>query len=170
MKRIGLISDTHGTFDDTLRGFLADVDEIWHAGDIGSLELADRIAAFKPLRAVCGNTDGGTMRRVWPTVDYFRCEEATVLMTHIGGYPRRYDPRILQRIQSARPAIFVAGHSHILRVMYDPVYGLLHLNPGGAGNYGIHKVRTALRFVVDGADIRDMEIGEWPRSSELLRG
>ena len=88
MKRIGLISDTHGTFDDTLRGFLTDVDEIWHAGDIGSLELADRIAAFKPLRAVCGNTDGGTMRRVWPLVDFFRCEEATVLMTHIGGYPR----------------------------------------------------------------------------------
>ena len=103
MKRIGLISDTHGTFDDTLRGFLTDVDEIWHAGDIGSLELADRIAAFKPLRAVCGNTDGGTMRRVWPLVDFFRCEEATVLMTHIGGYPRRYDPRILPRIRSARP-------------------------------------------------------------------
>ena len=115
MKRIGLISDTHGTFDDTLRGFLTDVDEIWHAGDIGSLELADRIAAFKPLRAVCGNTDGGTMRRVWPLVDFFRCEEATVLMTHIGGYPRHYDPRILPRIRSARPTLFVAGHSHILR-------------------------------------------------------
>ena len=150
MKRIGLISDTHGTFDDTLRGFLTDVDEIWHAGDIGSLELADRIAAFKPLRAVCGNTDGGTMRRVWPLVDFFRCEEATVLMTHI---------------RSARPTLFVAGHSHILRIIYDPVYRLLHLNPGGAGNYGIHKVRTALRFVVDGAEVRDMEIGEWPRST-----
>ena len=138
MKRIGLISDTHGTFDDTLRGFLTDVDEIWHAGDIGSLELADRIAAFKPLRAVCGYTDGGTMRRVWPLVDFFRCEEATVLMTHIGGYPRHYDPRILPRIRSARPTLFVAGHSHILRIIYDPVYRLLHLNPGGAGNYGIH--------------------------------
>ena len=165
MKRIGLISDTHGTFDDTLRGFLTDVDEIWHAGDIGSLELADRIAAFKPLRAVCGNTDGGTMRRVWPLVDFFRCEEATVLMTHIGGYPRHYDPRILPRIRSARPTLFVAGHSHILRIIYDPVYRLLHLNPGGAGNSGIHKVRTALRFVVDGAEVRDMEIGEWPRST-----
>ena len=165
MKRIGLISDTHGTFDDTLRGFLTDVDEIWHAGDIGSLELADRIAAFKPLRAVCGNTDGGTMRCVWPLVDFFRCEEATVLMTHVGGYPRRYDPRILPRIRSARPTLFVAGHSHILRIIYDPVYRLLHLNPGGAGNYGIHKVRTALRFVVDGAEVRDMEIGEWPRST-----
>ena len=120
MKRIGLISDTHGTFDDTLRGFLTDVDEIWHAGDIGSLELADRIAAFKPL---------------------------------------------LPRIRSARPTLFVAGHSHILRIIYDPVYRLLHLNPGGAGNYGIHKVRTALRFVVDGAEVRDMEIGEWPRST-----
>ena len=154
MKRIGLISDTHGTFDDTLQHFLADVDEIWHAGDIGSLELSDRIAAFKPLRAVCGNTDGGVMRRVWPLVDFFRCEEATVLMTHIGGYPRHYDPRILQRLQSARPTLFIAGHSHILRIMYDPVYQLLHLNPGGAGNYGIHKVRTALRFVVDGYRLR----------------
>ena len=105
------------------------------------------------------------MRRVWPLVDFFRCEEATVLMTHIGGYPRRYDPRILPRIRSARPTRFVAGHSHILRIIYDPVYRLLHLNPGGAGNYGIHKVRTALRFVVDGAEVRDMEIGEWPRST-----
>ena len=163
MKRIGLISDTHGTFDQTLKTFLKDVDEIWHAGDIGSPEVADRIAAFKPLRAVCGNTDGGTMRRVWPLVDFFRCEEATVLMTHIGGYPRHYTPQAVARIQSLRPKIFIAGHSHILKVIYDPVYDLLHLNPGAAGCYGFHKVRSALRFTIDGTDIRDMEIGEWPR-------
>ena len=165
MKRIGIISDTHGTFDDTLREFLRDVDEIWHAGDIGSLEVSDRIAAFKPLRAVAGNIDDALTRRIYSDFNVFDCEGVRVLMTHIGGYPRRYDPRILPRIRSARPTLFVAGHSHILRIIYDPVYRLLHLNPGGAGNYGIHKVRTALRFVVDGAEVRDMEIGEWPRST-----
>lgn len=163
MKRIGIISDTHGTFDARLRHFLADVDEIWHAGDIGSLELADEIAAFKPLRAVWGNIDGGMMRRVYRQTEFFRVEQVPVLMTHIGGYPRHYAPGIAQLIQELRPRIFVAGHSHILRVMADPVYDLLHINPGAAGIYGFHKVRTAVRFTVDGADIRDMEVGEWPR-------
>lgn len=163
MKKIGIISDTHGCFDQTLRDFLSEVDEIWHAGDIGSLELADRIAAFKPLRAVSGNIDGGMTRRVYPDVLAFRCEEVQVLMTHIGGYPRHYTPQAVARIQSLRPKIFIAGHSHILKVIYDPVYDLLHLNPGAAGCYGFHKVRSALRFTIDGTDIRDMEIGEWPR-------
>ena len=163
MKRIGIISDTHGTFDDRLREFLRDVDEIWHAGDIGSLELADRIAAFKPLRAVYGNIDGGMTRRVYSDFLSFRCEEVDVLMTHIGGYPRRYDPRAVARIQSVRPKLFIAGHSHLLRVMYDRIYDLLFVNPGAAGEYGFHRVRTAVRLVVDGADLRDMEVGEWPR-------
>ena len=145
MKRIGIISDTHGTFDDTLREFLKDVDEIWHAGDIGSIELADRIAAFKPLQA-------------------FECERVQVLMTHIGGYPRHYDPRAVQKIQSVHPKLFIAGHSHILKVIYDPVYDLLHVNPGAAGEFGFHKVRTAVRLTIDGAEMRDMEVGEWPRS------
>ena len=163
MKRIGIISDTHGTFDDTLRRFLDQVDEIWHAGDIGSLELADEIAAFRPLHAVCGNVDGGLTRRVYHEFEYFKTEDVTVLMTHIGGWPRHYQPAAVQRIAQLRPRIFVAGHSHILRVMNDPVYGLLHINPGAAGTYGFHKVRTAVRMTVDGADIRDMEIGEWSR-------
>ncbi len=163
MKRIGIISDTHGTFDEPLRNFLRDVDEIWHAGDIGSLDLADEIAAFKPLRAVWGNIDGGMARRVYDEFAYFRCEEVTVLMTHIGGYPRRYAPRALQRIQSARPKLFIAGHSHILKVQFDPVYQLLAVNPGAAGLYGFHKVRTAIRLTIDGADMRDMEILELPR-------
>jgi len=164
MKRIGIISDTHGTFDETLRVFLRDVDEIWHAGDIGSLELADEIAAFKPLRAVSGNIDGGMTRRVYPSFLSFECEGVRVLMTHIGGYPRRYDPLAVERIQAIRPRIFVSGHSHILRIMNDPVYNLLHINPGAAGELGFHKVRTAVRFVVDGTDLRDMEVGEWPRN------
>jgi len=163
MKRIGIISDTHSTFDEVLRGFLKDVDEIWHAGDIGSLETADAIAAFKPLRAVAGNIDGGMTRRIYPPVLSFRCEGVEVLMTHIGGYPRHYDPRIVARIQALRPRLFIAGHSHILRVMHDPIYDLLHVNPGAAGEYGFHKVRTAVRLVVDGTELRDMEVGEWPR-------
>ena len=163
MKRIGVISDTHNCFDEPLREFLKDVDEIWHAGDFGSRELADEIAAFKPLRGVWGNIDGGIARRVYDEIAYFRCEEVTVLMTHIGGYPRRYSPRALQKIQSARPKLFIAGHSHILKVQYDPVYDLLAVNPGAAGMYGFHKVRTALRLTIDGADMRDMEILELPR-------
>ncbi len=163
MKRIGILSDTHGTFDEPLRTFFADVDEIWHAGDLGSLELADAIAAFKPLRAVCGNIDGGMTRRVYPDFLSFRCERVEVLMTHIGGYPRRYDPRAVAKIQALKPKLFIAGHSHILKVVYDPVYDLLHVNPGAAGEFGFHKVRTAVRLVVDGAELRDMEVGEWPR-------
>lgn len=163
MKKIGIISDTHGTFDDTLREFLKDVDEIWHAGDIGSLELADRIAVFKPLRAVAGNIDDGITRRVYPLFSVFDCEGVKVLMTHIGGYPRHYDPRAVERIQTVRPKLFIAGHSHILKVVYDPVYDLLHINPGAAGQYGFHKVRTAVRFTVDGTDMREMEVGEWRR-------
>ncbi|MEG2366276.1 MAG: metallophosphoesterase family protein [Alistipes sp.] len=163
MKRIGILSDTHGTFDEPLREFLRDVDEIWHAGDIGSLELADEIAAFKPLTAVFGNIDGDLVRRVYPDFATFRCEEVSVLMTHIGGYPRRYDPRAVQRIQALHPKLFIAGHSHILKVVYDPVYDLLHINPGAAGNYGLHKVRTAVRLTVDGSNMRDLEVGEWQR-------
>lgn len=163
MKRIGVISDTHGTFDEALRIFLKDVDEIWHAGDIGSLELADEIAAFKPLRAVYGNIDGGMTRRAYDEFEYFKVEDVSVLMTHIGGYPRHYSLQALRKIQAAHPKIFVAGHSHILKIIYDPVYQLLHINPGAAGCYGFHKVRTAVRFTIDGEQIRDMEIGEWER-------
>ena len=161
MKRIGIISDTHSTFDEPLRKFLAEVDEIWHAGDIGSVELADEIAAFKPLRAVYGNIDGGVARRIYPQFASFRCEGVQVLMTHIGGYPRHYYPKALQHIHGARPKIFIAGHSHILKVIYDPVYDLLFINPGAAGIYGIHRVRTAVRFDLEAGEIRNMEIGEW---------
>ena len=163
MVKVGVISDTHGTFDEPLREFLCDVDEVWHAGDIGSIELADTITAFKPLRAVYGNIDGGITRRAYNDFAYFRVEECDVLMTHIGGYPRRYDPRAVAKIQACRPKIFVAGHSHILKIIYDPIYNLLHINPGAAGEYGPHKVRTAVRFEIDGTEIRNMEIWEWPR-------
>lgn len=163
MKRIGILSDTHGTFDDTLRRFFDGVDELWHAGDIGSPELADEISAFRPLRAVYGNIDGGATRLMFGAFASFCCEGVSVLMTHIGGYPRRYDPRALEKIRSVRPGLFIAGHSHILRVMYDPVYEMLHINPGAAGCYGFHHVRTAVRLTVDGDAMRDLEVGEWPR-------
>ncbi|MDR2885399.1 MAG: metallophosphatase family protein [Rikenellaceae bacterium] len=163
MKTIGIISDTHGVFDDTLRTFLNEVDEIWHAGDIGSIEIADQIAAFRPLRAVHGNIDGGTTRVAWPRWATFMCEDVKVLMTHIGGYPGHYAEGVMSQILQTRPQIFVTGHSHILRVGYDKKYNLLHVNPGAAGISGFHNVRTAIRLVIDGRDIKDMEVGEWPR-------
>lgn len=163
MRRIGIISDTHSTFDDTLRLFLQDVDEIWHAGDIGSAAIADEIAAFKPLKAVYGNIDDTAVRCRFNEFAYFRCEDVDVLMTHIGGYPRHYAPKALAKIQSARPKLFIAGHSHILKVIYDPIYDMLHINPGAAGCYGFHNVRTAIRFTIDGSEMRDMEIGNWER-------
>lgn len=163
MKRIGILSDTHGLFDAPLRNFFADVDELWHAGDIGSIELADRIAAFKPLHAVYGNIDDRTTRLAWPETDRFACEKLSVLMTHVGGYPGRYVPPFLRAIEQYRPNLIVTGHSHILKVIYDHRHDALHINPGAAGKYGFHKVRTAVRLVIDGRDIRDLEVGEWPK-------
>ncbi len=163
MKRIGIISDTHGTFDETLRHFLRDVDEIWHAGDIGTLALADEIAAYKPMRAVWGNIDGGDVRRALNQLEVFECEGARVLMTHIGGYPKRYRPEMIEHIMRHHPTLVIAGHSHILKVLYDQTYSHLHINPGGAGNYGIHKVRTAIRFIIDNGKFTDLEVGEWGR-------
>ena len=162
MKKIGLISDTHGTFDDPLRRFLTDVDEVWHAGDFGGLETADCIAAFKPLRGVYGNVDGGVIRRVYPAWQSFVCEGVPVLMTHIGGYPGHYAPGVTERLHHEQPQLFISGHSHILKVIYDKKNELLHLNPGAAGIRGFHRVRTALRFVLREGRIEDLEVGEWP--------
>ncbi|MFI3282611.1 MAG: metallophosphoesterase family protein [Rikenellaceae bacterium] len=163
MKKIGIISDTHGTFDETLRYFLRDVDEIWHAGDIGTLALADEIAAYKPLRAVWGNIDGADLRRAHHPVEFFECEGAKILMTHIGGYPKKYRPEARELIVKYRPDLFIAGHSHILKVIYDQTHQHLHINPGAAGNYGIHKLRTAVRFQIEDGKFMNMEIGEWSR-------
>lgn len=167
MKRIGLISDTHGTFDDVLQRFLANVDEIWHAGDFGNIETADAIAAFKPLRGVYGNIDGAVLRRVYPRWQQFECEQVKVVMTHIGGYPGRYYTGVADLLRTVRPKIFISGHSHILKVIYDKKLDLLHLNPGAAGLSGFHRVRTALRFVIDGDRIEELEVGEWERRSTL---
>ena len=161
--RVGILSDTHAHWDERYLKYFDDCDEIWHAGDIGSLELAERLAAFRPLRAVYGNIDGQDLRLRYPLVNRFTVEGVDVLMKHIGGYPGKYDPSIRGTLLVHPPKLFISGHSHILKVKYDKTLGLLHINPGAAGIYGFHKVRSALRFTIDGTDIRDMEIGEWPR-------
>ena len=160
---IGLISDTHGTFDEPFMDFLQPVDEIWHAGDFGSLETAQEIAAFKPLKGVYGNIDGYDVRLEYPKYQWFECEGMKVLMTHIGGYPGKYDPRARAMIDECHPDIFVCGHSHILRVMSDRKRNMMVINPGAAGKYGFHTVRTALRFHIDSGDIHDMEVFELDR-------
>lgn len=167
MKKIGVISDTHNCFDQHLKQFLAGVDEIWHAGDFGSVEIADQIARFKPLKGVYGNIDGGATRLAYHEMNIWECEDLTIAMTHIGGYPGRYQPAAYAAIKKARPGIFIAGHSHILKIQYDKTNDLLFVNPGAAGCSGFHKVRTAVRFEIDGHDIRNMEVGEWPKSVKL---
>ncbi len=163
MAYIGLISDTHCLFDDPLRKFLEPVDVIWHAGDFGNLETADAIAAFKPLTGVSGNCDGYDVRAAYPGVQTIEMQGLKILMTHIGGYPGRYDAKAAQLIAGYRPDIFVCGHSHILKVMNDKSRGMMVLNPGAAGKFGFHLVRTALRFRIEDGQLRDMEVGEWPK-------
>lgn len=160
MKRIGIISDTHGYWDDRYAQHFAACDEIWHAGDIGTLEVAQRLQDIAPLRAVCGNVDGGDLRYLYPETLRFRCEDADVLLKHIGGYPGRYDRSIVRQIYARPPRLFVSGHSHILKVVNDPHLHLLHINPGAAGLQGFQQVRTLVRLVVDGADFRDLEVIE----------
>ncbi|MCM1177001.1 MAG: metallophosphatase family protein [Clostridium sp.] len=161
---IGLVSDTHNTFDGPFMDFLAPVDEIWHAGDFGSVEVAERIAAFKPLRGVYGNCDPQELRYDYPLFLDFECGGMKILMTHIGGYPGRYDRKALALIEEYRPDIFICGHSHILKIMNDTKRGILVINPGAAGIYGFHIVRTALRFRIENGHISDMEIFELPKS------
>ena len=158
MKKIGIISDTHAYWDDKYLKYFEPCDEIWHAGDIGSTELADRLAAFRPLRAVCGNCDGGDLRRMFPEVLRFKCEEVDVLMKHIGGYPGNYVRSIVGRIYSSPPKLFISGHSRILKVTYDKTLGLLHINPGAAGQQGWHKERTIVRLTIDGDKFTDCEV------------
>ena len=164
MKYIGLISDTHGVFSEQFREFLAPVDEIWHAGDFGGgFQTAGEIAAFKPLVGVAGNCDNYDLRYTHPMHRFFECEGFKVLMTHIGGYPGRYDAKAMKLINELHPDIFVCGHSHILKVVRDPRRDMLVLNPGAAGIQGFHLVRTALRFRLDSGRISDMEIFELDR-------
>jgi putative phosphoesterase len=160
MKRILLLSDTHSFWDDRYAKYAEECDEIWHAGDIGSIELVNQLEALKPLRAVRGNIDGGEVRLRFPEILRFKCEEANIVMKHIGGYPGRYDRSIIKQLYTNPPHLFISGHSHILKVQFDPTLNLLHINPGAAGQQGWHKVRTLIRFIVDGSSFRDLEVIE----------
>ncbi|WP_028298504.1 metallophosphoesterase family protein [Olivibacter sitiensis] len=160
MTKIGLISDTHGYLAPAVFKHFAACDEIWHAGDFGTLVLAEELAAFKPLKGVYGNIDGQDIRKMYPEDLRFQCEQVDVWMTHIGGYPGKYNMRIRQQIQLNPPKLFICGHSHILKVMYDKKLHCLHLNPGAAGLQGWHKVKTLMRFDIDGAEIKNLEVIE----------
>ena len=160
MTKILLLSDTHSYIDDQILKYVKQADEVWHAGDIGNLNVTDTLKSYKPLKAVYGNIDDEKARLEFPENNRFLCEKVDVLMTHIGGYPNRYDKHIKEEITQNPPKIFISGHSHILKVMWDKKLNLLHMNPGAAGKHGFHQVRTMLRFVIDSEQIKDLEIIE----------
>ncbi len=160
MKKILLLSDTHGHIDNRILQYAKEADEVWHAGDIGTTHVSDELQKSTPLRAVYGNIDGTEIRKEFPLNNRFLCEEVDVWITHIGGYPNRYSPAIKEEIKKNPPKIFISGHSHILKVMHDKKLDLLHMNPGAAGKQGFHQVRTMLRFKIDGKDIKDLEVIE----------
>ena len=160
LKKILLLSDTHSHIDEKILKYVHQADEVWHAGDIGDLKVTDSIKKLKPLRAVYGNIDDAKARMEFPLDNRFRCEEVEVYITHIGGYPKRYNARVLSELKKKTPKLFICGHSHILKVIYDKEFDLLHLNPGAAGIYGIQQVRTMLRFEIDKDQIKNLEIIE----------
>lgn len=160
MKKILLLSDTHSHIDDTILKYVALADEVWHAGDIGDLKSTDTIQKMKPLRGVFGNIDDDKARMEFPLHNRFMCEGVDVWITHIGGYPGKYNPKIKDEMALNPPKLFICGHSHILKVIFDKKHNLLHMNPGAAGTSGFHQVRTMLRFVIDGDKIKDLEIIE----------
>lgn len=160
MKKILLLSDTHGFIDEKILKYVRLADEVWHAGDIGDLAVTDTIQKLKPLRAVYGNIDDAKARTEFPLNNRFLCENVDVWITHIGGYPDKYNPTIREEIQTNPPKLFICGHSHILKVQFDKKLNLLHMNPGAAGIYGFHQMRTMLRFEIDGDKIQNLEIIE----------
>ena len=160
MTKIGLLSDTHSYLDDNILAHFDNCDEIWHAGDFGNIEVADRLAAVKPLRGVYGNIDGGDVRKTFPEHLRFKCEEVDVWMTHIGGYPGKYNSAIRNEIYTKPPQLFICGHSHILKVMFDPKIKCLCINPGAAGKQGWQKVRTLIKFCISDEKIHTLEAVE----------
>lgn len=160
MKQIGILSDTHGYWDDRYATYFADCDEIWHAGDIGDYTIIERLSEICPVRAVSGNIDHGVVRRKCPELLEFECEGIKVLLTHIGGYPGRWSKGMKKLLIERGTRLMVDGHSHILKVIYDPELQLLHINPGAAGQQGWHKQRTLIRLKIDGTDMCDCEIIE----------
>jgi uncharacterized protein len=170
MIRIGLISDTHAYLDKGILKALESCDEVWHAGDIGSVELADSLSGMKPLVAVCGNIDGGILRRMFPNDQFIEREGLKVWMTHIGGYPGHYPAKIAQTLSEYKPDLFICGHSHILKVIHDSKHNLLHMNPGAAGQHGFHVIRTLIRFSIDHGKIKNAEVVELGRRGRIPGG
>jgi uncharacterized protein len=166
MIKIGLLSDTHSYLHPKIVEFFGKCDELWHAGDIGNMAVAEELSRFKLLKAVYGNIDGQDLRMVYPKEMIFFSEKVKVVMTHIGGYPGRYERTAIPLIQKEKPGLFVTGHSHILKVIYDKKYKMLFINPGAAGKYGFHNSITMVRFVIDGELIRDLEVLDIPRESQ----
>ena len=160
MTKILLLSDTHGHIDDAILKYTRQADEVWHAGDIGSLQVSDTLEELKPLRGVYGNIDDHVIQKEFPMHQRFLCEGVDVWMTHIGGYPPKYNSSTIKEIKANPPKLFICGHSHILKVMWDKPRGILHMNPGACGKHGFHQVRTMLRFVIDGKDIKNLEVIE----------
>lgn len=169
MKRIGLISDTHDYLDEAVFEYFESCDEIWHAGDIGSLQLAEQLEAFRPFKAVHGNIDGQDIRFRFPEHLIFDCEGVKVFITHIGGYPGKYKPTARMIIEREKPKLFICGHSHILKVIPDNKYQLLHINPGAAGNYGLHVMKTLVRFTLHEGNIKDADVVELGKKSMIIR-
>ena len=163
MIRIGLLSDTHNYLHPRIIEFFSVIDEIWHAGDMGSISIANKLSEIKPFKGVYGNIDGQDIRTVYPKELRFKCENVDTWITHIGGYPGRYNPEVKERINTNPPNLFICGHSHILKVIYDKKLNLLNINPGAAGKYGSHHVITAIRFAINGNDIKDLETLELKR-------
>jgi putative phosphoesterase len=160
LKKIGLLSDTHGYLDPKIFKYFEWCDEVWHAGDIGDITVSNRLSEFKTFRAVYGNIDGQNIRSIHPEDQLFLCEEVKVFITHIGGYPGNYFPEARKKIGEHKPDLFICGHSHILKVMRDTKYNLLHMNPGAAGKSGFHKMKTMIRFEVNGKRIENLEVIE----------
>ena len=160
MQRIALLSDTHNYLDPKLLKYFETCDQIWHAGDIGTIAITDELSKIKPVIAVYGNIDGQDVRKVHPLNQRFFCEEVDVYMTHIGGYPNRYSIEALEVIKKKPPKLFICGHSHILKVMFDKQFQLLHINPGAAGMHGFHAIKTMVRFTIDADKIKDLEVIE----------
>lgn len=162
MTRIGLISDTHGFLDEAVFKHFAECDEIWHAGDFGNIQLAETLASASGLhvKGVYGNIDGNDIRNIYPEELHFNCEKVNVYMKHIGGYPKRYAPGVKQKIINTGAKLFISGHSHILKIIYDEELKCLHINPGAAGKQGWHKMRTIVRFSIDGSDIKNCQVIE----------
>jgi putative phosphoesterase len=167
MKRIGLISDTHSFLDPAVFTYFDQCDEIWHAGDIGDVKVMKSLEDFLPTRAVYGNIDDKQVRMKYPENQRFEIEGLNIFMTHIGGYPGRYNKRVRQIIQENPPNLYICGHSHILKVMPDKKYNLLHINPGAAGHHGFHKMRTIVRFIIDKGKIEELEVIELGKRGQL---